>query len=139
MCDISEFTDIRNDSACYFIVPDWKKSIFEYLTNGQDSFLSKLGKNIGEFIGSAITGTLSWIWENKVEIAKFVYNVVSHMVKSIVKAALSLVGIDYDAVFGGQSASERADEVNKNIDEFAASSYGKEVAHLYDLNRAMQR
>ena len=26
MCDISEFTDIRNDSACDFIVPDWKKN-----------------------------------------------------------------------------------------------------------------
>ena len=117
------------------IAPNWKKSISDWLSEDGFNFAVEASEKIGELIGTVVVKTLDWIWQHKLEIAQIALGIVSGMTKSIVKAALSLIGLDYDKVFGGETIfdeAERRSRITSNEDLFNKFIESKEGKKLQD-------
>lgn len=129
-------------------IPTWKEDLWDWVTGTGADYLKESGEQVGSLLGTAITSTLGFILDHKVEILNFLFGVVKGMMKSIVKAGLSLFGIDYDKVFGqtpeqaeqrklGDSASfESAEYRSSSAGEFKDSPVFQEIKKKYDLDSA---
>lgn len=117
------------------IAPNWKKSIGDWLSEDGLNLAVETSEKIGELIGAVVVKTLDWIWQHKLEIAQIALGIVSGMTKSIVKAALSLIGLDYDKVFGGKTIFDEAEhrsKITSNEDLFNKFIESKEGKKLQD-------
>ena len=126
-------------------MPKWKEELWDWMTGQGAEYLKEGGEKVGSLLGKAITSTLGFIWEHKSEIFSFLTGVVKGMMESIVRAGLSLFGIDYDEVFGNTpqgreqkllegSSAESAAYRAQTADAFKSTDEYQAIKKKYNLN-----
>ena len=128
-------------------MPKWKEELWDWMTGQGAEYLKEGGEKVGSLLGKAITSTLGFIWDHKSEIFSFLTGVVKGMMESIVRAGLSLFGIDYDEVFGNTpqgreqkllegSSAESAAYRAQTADAFKSTDEYQAIKKKYNLNSA---
>lgn len=126
-------------------MPKWKEELWDWMTGQGAEYLKEGGEKVGSLLGKAITSTLGFIWDHKSEIFSFLTGVVKGMMESIVRAGLSLFGIDYDEVFGNTpqgreqkllegSSAESAAYRAQTADAFKSTDEYQAIKKKYNLN-----
>lgn len=126
-------------------MPKWKEELWDWMTGQGAEYLKEGGEKVGSLLGKAITSTLGFIWDHKSEIFSFLTGVVKGMMESIVRAVLSLFGIDYDEVFGNTpqgreqkllegSSAESAAYRAQTADAFKSTDEYQAIKKKYNLN-----
>lgn len=126
-------------------MPKWKEELWDWMTGQGAEYLKEGGEKVGSLLGKAITTTLGFLWDHKKEIFDFLTGVVKGMMESIVRAGLSLFGIDYDEVFGNTpegrekkllegSNVESAEYRQQTAEAFSKSDAFQAIKKKYNLN-----
>lgn len=122
-------------NALNAIAPQWKTTVKDWLSEEGFNILVEASEKVGELIGTVVVKTLKWIWDHKSEIAQIALGIAAGMTKSIVKAALSLVGLNYDDIFGGETIideAKRRSAIIKDEDIFEKFIYSDEGRKLQE-------
>lgn len=126
-------------------MPKWKEELWDWMTGQGAEYLKEGGEKVGSLLGKAITTTLGFLWDHKKEIFDFLTGVVKGMMESIVRAGLSLFGIDYDEVFGNTpegrekkllegSSADSAAYRQQTAEAFSKSDAFQAIKKKYNLN-----